>query len=52
MILAYLNGIVLEIGRKVRNEKEEEDGVETYSKIFGKKNLQYFYLLFYYFNKY
>ncbi len=37
MALAYFNGIVLEIGRKIRNEKEEENGVDTYSKIFGKK---------------
>ncbi len=37
MLIAYLNGVVLEIGRKIRNNKEEEEGVLTYSKLFGKK---------------
>ena len=35
--LNYLNGIVPEIGRKTRRADEEEYGVQTYSKLWGKK---------------
>lgn len=35
--LNYLNGIVLEIGRKTRKNDEEEHGVQTYSKLWGRK---------------
>ena len=35
--LNYLNGIVLEIGRKTRKADEEENGVQTYSKLWGRK---------------
>ena len=35
--LNYLNGIVLEIGRKTRRTDEEEHGVQTYSKLWGRK---------------
>ena len=35
--LNYLNGIVLEIGRKTRRADEEEHGVQTYSKLWRKK---------------
>ena len=35
--LNYLNGIVLEIGRKTRKNDEEENGVQTYSKLWGRK---------------
>ena len=35
--LNYLNGIVLEIGRKTRKTDEEEHGVQTYSKLWGRK---------------
>ena len=35
--LNYLNVIVLEIGRKTRRADEEEHGVQTYSKLWGKK---------------
>ena len=37
-VLNYLNGIVLEIGRKTRRADEEEHGVQTYSKLWGRKN--------------
>ena len=37
LALAFFNGVVLEIGRKIRQEKEEETGVETYSFLWGKK---------------
>ena len=40
-LISYLNGIVLEIGRKTRREDEEELGVETYSKMWGKKKASY-----------
>ena len=35
--LNYLNGIVLEIGRKTRKNDEEEHGVQKYSKLWGRK---------------
>ena len=37
LTLNYLNGIILEIGRKTRRSDEEEHGVQTYSKLWGKK---------------
>ena len=36
-VLNYLNGIVLEIGRKTRRADEEEHGVQTYSKLWERK---------------
>jgi len=34
---SYANGLVLEIGRKVRAPADEEDGVATYSKQWGRR---------------
>lgn len=33
---SYFNGIVIEIGRKIRSEADEEAGVETYSRLWGR----------------
>jgi 4-hydroxybenzoate polyprenyltransferase len=35
LVVSYLNGIVIEIGRKTRAPADEERGVETYSAIWG-----------------
>ena len=35
LVITYLNGIVLEIGRKIRPPNEEREGVETYSRAWG-----------------
>ena len=35
LITSFCNGIVIEIGRKIRTVDQEEDGVETYSKLWG-----------------
>ena len=35
LIVSYLNGIVVEIGRKTRAPADEEPGVETYSVLWG-----------------
>lgn len=35
--LSFFNGINLEIGRKIRSDKDEEKGVETYSVLWGAK---------------
>ncbi len=35
LIVSYLNGIVIEIGRKTRVRVDEERGVETYSALWG-----------------
>ncbi len=33
---SYLNGIVIEIGRKIRAPEDEEEGVETYTFLWGR----------------
>jgi 4-hydroxybenzoate polyprenyltransferase len=35
LIVSYLNGVVIEIGRKIRVPVDEEPGVETYSSLWG-----------------
>lgn len=35
LLLSFFNGLVLEIGRKIRSPHEEEPGVETYSILWG-----------------
>ena len=35
LIVSYLNGIVIEVGRKTRVPADEERGVETYSALWG-----------------
>ena len=34
-IVSYLNGIVLEFGRKIRTPEMEEEGVVSYTKLYG-----------------
>ena len=34
---SFCNGIVIEIGRKLRQPADEEEGVETYSRLWGKR---------------
>lgn len=33
---SFFNGVVIEVGRKLRQAHEEEEGVETYSRLLGK----------------
>jgi 4-hydroxybenzoate polyprenyltransferase len=35
LVVSYLNGLVIEIGRKTRARSDEEHGVETYSALWG-----------------
>ncbi len=35
LLVSYSNGMVIEIGRKIRPARDEEPGVTTYSKIWG-----------------
>ncbi len=35
LVVSYLNGMVIEIGRKMRAPADEEHGVETYSALWG-----------------
>jgi len=34
---SFCNGIVIEVGRKLRQPADEEEGVETYSRLWGKR---------------
>jgi len=38
LVLTFLNGVVIEVGRKIRPKEKEEPGVETYSYLWGSKN--------------
>jgi len=38
MLVSFLNGLVLEIGRKIRSKESEEDGVISYTNLYGTKN--------------
>lgn len=37
LLVSYCNGVVLEIGRKIRTPIDEETGVETYSFLWGRR---------------
>ena len=37
LIVSFFNGIVIEIGRKIRAPDDEEEGVETYTVLWGRK---------------
>ncbi|MBI4346153.1 MAG: UbiA family prenyltransferase [Elusimicrobia bacterium] len=37
LVASYFNGVVLEIGRKIRAPHDEETGVETYTAIWGRR---------------
>lgn len=38
LLVSLFNGMVVEIGRKIRSPQDEEQGVETYSWLWGRKN--------------
>jgi 4-hydroxybenzoate polyprenyltransferase len=35
MLVSFINGLVLEIGRKIRTKESEEEGVVSYTKLYG-----------------
>ncbi len=45
LALAFFNGVVLEVGRKIRQKSEEEKGVETYSFLWGIKKVLIIWLI-------
>lgn len=45
LAVSYCNGVVLEIGRKIRTPVDEEMGVETYSFLWGRKRAVIVWLL-------
>ena len=36
LLISFFNGVVIETGRKIRAPQDEEEGVETYSKVWGR----------------
>jgi 4-hydroxybenzoate polyprenyltransferase len=38
LLVSFFNGMVVEIGRKIRSPQDEETGVETYSFLWGRRN--------------
>jgi 4-hydroxybenzoate polyprenyltransferase len=38
LLVSFFNGMVIEIGRKIRSPQDEESGVETYSFLWGRRN--------------
>ena len=43
--VSYMNGIVLEVGRKIRTPRDESPGVQTYTSMLGTNRAVYLYLL-------
>lgn len=43
--VSYMNGIVLEFGRKIRTPNNEEDGVISYTFLFGTKKGTFYWIL-------
>lgn len=37
VLVSFLNGFIIEIGRKIRAPQDEENGVETYSVLWGRR---------------
>ncbi len=37
LLVSFFNGVVIEIGRKIRAPADEEDGVDTYTFLWGRK---------------
>lgn len=44
LLVSYCNGVVLEIGRKIRTPVDEETGVETYSFLWGRRRAVFVWL--------
>lgn len=38
LLVSYCNGMIIELGRKIRAPQDEETGVETYSALWGRSN--------------
>jgi 4-hydroxybenzoate polyprenyltransferase len=38
LIVSFFNGLVIELGRKIRAPQAEEPGVETYTALWGRRN--------------
>jgi len=45
LLVSFFNGMVVEIGRKIRSPQDEEHGVETYSQLWGRQNAVVVWLL-------
>ncbi len=44
LVVSFFNGILIEIGRKIRAPEDEEEGVRTYSAIWGRRNAAFAWL--------
>jgi len=45
VLVSFLNGFIIEIGRKIRAPQDEETGVETYSVVWGRSRSVKYWLL-------
>ncbi len=43
-LVSFFNGLVLEVGRKIRTPEDEAEGVQTYSSLLGAKKSTYLWL--------
>ncbi|MEB3829776.1 UbiA family prenyltransferase [Phormidium sp. CCY1219] len=44
LLVSFFNGIIIEIGRKIRSPDDEETGVETYSVLWGRRKAVFLWL--------
>ena len=44
LLASFFNGVVVEVGRKIRAPADEEEGVQTYSKAWGRQRAILFWL--------
>ncbi|MDJ1176892.1 UbiA family prenyltransferase [Roseofilum capinflatum] len=44
LAVSFFNGVIIEIGRKIRSPQDEEVGVETYSYLWGRKRAVFVWL--------
>ena len=46
LLVSFFNGIVIEIGRKIRHPEQEQEGVLSYTKLYGRKGGTWLWIFF------